>query len=142
MTINPVPDVRFTPGPSVMSHVIKLQLAAAIMLALVVWYVDPAGLRSLLYGEMVAIAGSVWMWQRARGLAKLDSTAAHTSLRYLQITSAGRFVVAASLLALPMLHRHAWHVEWVVGGFIAGHLVAMGATAWQHLSGNRIPTQD
>lgn len=142
MTSNPVQDVQFAPGPSVMSHVIKLQLAAAIILSLVMWRMNPDGLKSLVYGQLVAVAGSVWMWQRARGLAKTDRTDAHASLRHLQITSAGRFVVAASLLALPMLHRHAWHVEWVVGGFIAGHLVAMAATAWLHLSGNRIPTQD
>lgn len=142
MTIEPLAATQVVKAPSVMAHVIKLQLAVAIMLTLLTWRMHPVGVKSLAYGELVSLVGAIWLWRRARGLARIDRQDAQASLRFMQITSAGRFVLAAGLLALPLVNRQAWHAGWLAGGFIAGQMVAIVATAWAQMSSDRIPTQD
>ncbi len=138
MTVGTNEQTHIANGAKGILAAIKLQTAAITIVLAGVWLYRPQDLRSFAYGELVALAGTVWIWDRARKLIKYRSMDAQASLRYLQITSIGRLLIAVCMLAMPLLQRNKWQFGWVVAGFAAAQMIGLVSMAYSQTKADRI----
>ncbi|MDA8327873.1 MAG: ATP synthase subunit I [Betaproteobacteria bacterium] len=103
------------------SFAIKIQLALALVTAVVVWSVKSDAVRSVAYGLSVALLISMYLLRRMKK-AQRSELDTKESLRQVRHTAVGRIVIAAVLLALPAFHTVRFLYGGVMTGFVLGQI--------------------
>ena len=103
--------------------VIKLQLILVIIAILAIKLNIPHALKSTLYGSLIAVLNSGFLYWRMRKASRKINESAHESLRTLYRSGIDRFVLTGCLLAIGMMGVLKLSPVIVLMSFIIGQLV-------------------
>lgn len=118
--------------------VIKLQLIVVIIAILAIKLNLPHALKSTLYGSLVAISNSGFLYWRMRKASLKTNESAHESLKAVYRSGIERFVLTGCLLAIGMMGALKLSPIIVLMSFIIGQLVFLLGVIFIRTDKNKI----
>ncbi len=107
----------------IINYIIKLQLILFIAGVAVIKFVVPGILKSVLYGSLIALTNTGFLYWRMRKAASNPTITAHGSLKQVQRAALERFLLIAVLLAVGMSGKLRLMPVMVLTSFITGQLI-------------------
>ncbi|ARU32758.1 hypothetical protein CAP31_14445 [Sulfuriferula sp. AH1] len=118
--------------------VIKLQLIVAIIAILAIKLNIPHAVKSTLYGSLVAISNSGFLYWRMRKASRKTNGSAQESLKAVYRSGIERFVLTACLLAIGMMGALKLSPIIVLMSFIIGQLMFLLGVIFIRTGKNKI----
>jgi len=110
-------------GAEVIRAVIRLQLIVAIISIIAIKLNIPVAFKSALYGSLVALLNSGFLYWRMQKASQITNQTAEASLKILYRSGIERFVLTGCLLAIGMIGALNLSPVIVLISFIIGQLV-------------------
>lgn len=107
----------------IIKNVIKLQIILFIAGIAAIKFVVPGILKSALYGSMIALLNTGFLYWRMRKAESNPSSTANDSLKQVQRTALERFLLIAVMLALGMTGTLRLMPAVVLTSFVTGQLI-------------------
>ncbi len=112
-----------TQDAKIIKNIIKLQLILFIAGIAAIKFVEPGILKSVLYGSMVALLNTGFLYWRMRKAESNPCNTANGSLKQVQRAALERFVLIAIMLAVGMSARLGLMPLMLLTGFATGQLI-------------------
>ncbi|MDR3391451.1 MAG: ATP synthase subunit I [Sulfuriferula sp.] len=122
----------------IIKAVIKLQLIVAIIAMLAIEFNIPLAIKSALYGSMVAVINSSFLYWRMLKVNRSTDAPAEESLKALYWSAIERFILIGGLLAVGMLGVLKLSPLIVLVSFIIGQLVFLLGVIFIRTGRNKI----